>query len=77
MSSSLTFDPIRLPEACQALRREARAFLAEEIARGTFDPNNPRQRVSLVYPILLDLIVRDDALGATSLPPLTGGAGCC
>ena len=43
MSSALTFDPIRLPEACQILRREARAFLAEEIAKGTFDPNNPRR----------------------------------
>jgi acyl-CoA dehydrogenase len=43
MSSALNFDPIRLPESCQILRREARAFLAEEIARGTFDPNNPRK----------------------------------
>src|SRR5579862_2412804 len=43
MSSALTFDPIRLPESCQILRREARAFLAEEIAKGTFDPNNPRR----------------------------------
>jgi acyl-CoA dehydrogenase len=43
MSSSLTFDPIRLPETCQALRQEARVFLAEEIAKGTFDPNNPRR----------------------------------
>src|SRR3974390_3262298 len=43
MSAALTFDPIRLPAACQELRREARAFLAEELARGTFDPGNPRQ----------------------------------
>ncbi len=43
MSSALTFDPIRLPETCQALRREARAFLAEEISKGTFDPSNPRR----------------------------------
>jgi acyl-CoA dehydrogenase len=41
--TSLNFDPIRLPETCQALRREARAFLAEEIAKGTFDPQNPRR----------------------------------
>jgi pimeloyl-ACP methyl ester carboxylesterase len=27
------------------------------------DPNNPRQRVDLVYPILLNLITRDDTLG--------------
>jgi carboxylesterase len=30
------------------------------------DPNNPRQRIDLVYPILLDLIAGDD-LGATPL----------
>jgi acyl-CoA dehydrogenase len=43
MSSALTFDPVRLPESCQALRREVRAFLAEEIAKGTFDPNDVRK----------------------------------
>jgi acyl-CoA dehydrogenase len=43
MSSSLTFDPIRLPVSCHILRREARAFLAEEISKGTFDPSNPRR----------------------------------
>lgn len=43
MSSALTFDPVRLPESCQALRREARAFLAEEIAKGTFDPTDPHK----------------------------------
>jgi hypothetical protein len=26
---------------------------------------------------LLDLIVRDDSLGATPLPPLIDAAGCC
>src|SRR5205807_9002701 len=43
MSSDLSFDPIRLPESCQILRREARAFLADEINKGTFDPANPRR----------------------------------
>ena len=43
MSPSLTFDPIRLPVSCHNLRREARAFLAEEISKGTFDPSNPRR----------------------------------
>jgi len=38
MSSALTFDAIRLPEACQVLRQEVRAFLAEQAAMGTFDP---------------------------------------
>jgi carboxylesterase len=41
------------------------------------DPNNPRQRVDLVYPILLDLIVRDDALGTSPLPPLASDSSCC
>ena len=36
--SLLRFDPLRLPAETEALRREVRAFLAEEIARGTFDP---------------------------------------
>jgi alkylation response protein AidB-like acyl-CoA dehydrogenase len=42
MSAALQFDPIRLPEACEVLRRQVRAFIAEEVARGTFDPNNPQ-----------------------------------
>ena len=42
MTANLRFDPIRLPPECEALRREVRAFLAEEVAVGTFDPNQPR-----------------------------------
>jgi alkylation response protein AidB-like acyl-CoA dehydrogenase len=41
MTSALSFDPVRLPPKCEALRREVRAFLEEEIARGTFDPRRP------------------------------------
>ncbi len=41
MSADLHFDPIRLPPECEALRGEVRAFLAEEIAAGTFDPYRP------------------------------------
>jgi acyl-CoA dehydrogenase len=41
MNAHLHFDPIRLPSECQALRAEVRAFLAEEIAAGTFDPHQP------------------------------------
>jgi alkylation response protein AidB-like acyl-CoA dehydrogenase len=41
MTVSLSFDPIRLPPECEALRTEVRAFLAEEIAAGTFDPHHP------------------------------------
>ena len=38
---TLRFDPIRLPPECEKLRQEVRAFLAEEIAAGTFDPYRP------------------------------------
>ncbi|MBR0967361.1 acyl-CoA dehydrogenase family protein [Tardiphaga sp. 538_B7_N1_4] len=43
MTNELVFDPIRLPPVCQDLRREARAFLAQEIERGSFDPRYPRK----------------------------------
>ncbi|HXW27574.1 MAG TPA: acyl-CoA dehydrogenase family protein [Xanthobacteraceae bacterium] len=38
MSAELRFDQIRLPPECEALRREVRAFIADEVAAGTFDP---------------------------------------
>jgi len=41
MNTNLQFDQIRLPPECNTLRQEARAFLAEEIAKGTFDPHRP------------------------------------
>jgi alkylation response protein AidB-like acyl-CoA dehydrogenase len=41
MTADLRFDQIRLPEECETLRREVRAFLAEEVAAGTFDPHRP------------------------------------
>ena len=37
-TDAIHFDQVRLPEAAQALRREVRQFLADEIAAGTFDP---------------------------------------
>src|SRR3569833_3378590 len=43
MTAALRFDPIRLPEKCEQLRKEVRAFLAEEIAAGTFDPLMPNR----------------------------------
>ena len=43
MTAALRFDPIRLPEKCQQLRKEVRAFLAEEIAAGTFSPFKPNR----------------------------------
>jgi acyl-CoA dehydrogenase len=41
MTTHLQFDQIRLPPECEALRREVRAFLTEEIAKGIFDPHRP------------------------------------
>src|SRR6202171_6231014 len=41
MSTELHFDQIRLPPACEKLRAEVRAFLAEEVAAGTFVPERP------------------------------------
>ena len=41
MSRKLRFDQIRLPPKCDALRQEVRAFLADETAKGTFDPHRP------------------------------------
>ena len=43
MTAALRFDQIRLPEECETLRREVRAFLAEEIAAGTFNPHEPQR----------------------------------
>ncbi len=41
MSTQLNFDQIRLPPECDRLRKEVRAFLAEEVAAGTFVPDRP------------------------------------
>lgn len=39
--SLIHFDAMRLPDHCQELRKEVRAFLKSEIAAGTFDPDKP------------------------------------
>jgi alkylation response protein AidB-like acyl-CoA dehydrogenase len=41
MTANLRFDQIRLPPQCETLRREVRAFIAEEVAAGTFNPDQP------------------------------------
>ncbi|MBT6274864.1 MAG: acyl-CoA dehydrogenase, partial [Chromatiales bacterium] len=41
MSQAIQFDPMRLPALAESLRGEVRAFLADEIAAGTFDPHDP------------------------------------
>jgi alkylation response protein AidB-like acyl-CoA dehydrogenase len=38
MQTAIRFDPMRLPPETAELRAEVRAFLADEAARGTFDP---------------------------------------
>lgn len=38
MQTAIRFDQKRLPPECEALRADVRAFLADEVARGTFDP---------------------------------------
>lgn len=43
MTAALRFDQIRLPEECETLRHEVRAFLAEEVAAGTFNPHEPQR----------------------------------
>ncbi len=39
MTQNIQFDPVRLPPEAQILRGEVRAFLADEISAGTFDPH--------------------------------------
>jgi carboxylesterase len=38
---------------------------SEGLEHDLIDPNNPRQRIDLVYPILLDLLTRDDVSAVT------------
>jgi carboxylesterase len=42
---------------------------SEGLEHDLIDPNNPRQRVDMVYPILLDLLTRDDVPGVTIARP--------
>ena len=46
MAHTFRFDPIELPPEAEALRQEVRAFLAEEIRLGTFDPSTARRDTS-------------------------------
>ena len=38
MQTAIRFDPMRLPSETETLRKEVRAFIAEEIERGTINP---------------------------------------
>ena len=67
----LQFDPIRLPPACEALREEARAFLNEEIAAGTFDSKSldgrNGNRLQFEGAIIRSLISSDPAAASARL----------
>jgi carboxylesterase len=78
VSNQLTRQLVSLWQSRGLRRVEFYEFDREqELEHDLIDPNNPRQRVDLVYPILLDLIARDDTLGGVSLPPLTSDTSCC
>ncbi len=40
MTTPFRFDPIELPPECEALRREVRVFIADELAAGRWIPNS-------------------------------------
>ena len=40
MSTPFRFDPVELPPECEALRREVRAFIADELAAARWTPNS-------------------------------------
>src|SRR5437879_12652909 len=46
MTAALRFDPIRLPPECERLRKEVRAFLADESAAGTSDTHKPNREAT-------------------------------
>ena len=46
MSVSFRFDPAKLPPEAETLRREVREFRRDEIAAGTYDPNDPNRESS-------------------------------
>jgi acyl-CoA dehydrogenase len=46
MSYSFRFDPVELPPAAKALRKEVRNFLRAEVAAGTFVPGSERGQFS-------------------------------
>ena len=50
MTAALRFDPIRLPPECVELRKEVRAFLAEEIAARHLQSASSRNREDIDVP---------------------------
>lgn len=73
MSISFHFDPVTLPPEAEALRREVREFLREEIDRGTFDPNDPNRESS--YSPEFSRKVADRGWIGMTWPREVGGGG--
>ena len=62
VSNQLTRQLVSLWQSRGLRRVEFYEFDREQgLEHDLIDPNNPQQRVDLVYPILLDLIVRETA----------------
>ena len=49
----------------------------QRLEHDLIDPNNPRQRIALVYPILLDMILNDPEVGAAPLALPDDASSCC
>ena len=78
VSNQLTRQLVSLWQSRGLRRVEFYEFDREHrLEHDLIDPNNPRQRVDLVYPILLDLVVRDPTPGGSPLPPLAADSSCC
>src|SRR3954452_22548989 len=64
VSSRLTRQLVALWQSHGLRRVESFEFEREQqLPHDLIDPNNPHQRTDAVYPILLDLIAREDRLG--------------
>jgi pimeloyl-ACP methyl ester carboxylesterase len=64
VSNQLTRQLVSIWQSRGLRRVELYDFEREhELEHDLIDPNNPHQKIDLVYPVLLDLVLRDDALG--------------
>jgi pimeloyl-ACP methyl ester carboxylesterase len=80
VSSQLTRQLVSLWQSRGLRRVEFYEFDKEQgLEHDLIDPNNPHQRIDLVYPILLDLIIREDTPATPVLPPLPADTSlsCC
>ena len=78
VSNQLTRQLVALWQSRGLRRVEFFEFDKEQgLEHDLIDPNNPKQRIDLVYPILLDLIVKGDASGKPSLLTAFDPEGSC